>query len=332
MNEVYIITEGTKKTGFGHLTRCLSLYQSFIEKKIFPFLVVHGDETSASLLEGTNHIVLNWITQYEQLLDLLPSKSIVIIDTLLADISLIEKIIIHVSHPVIIDDYKRQSYSKGIIIDWTIFSESLYQTKNLYLAGTNYVALRKDFWNVPPKKINSVVKNILITMGGNDIRNLTPGILYLIQEKFPDFNIRVIVGKAFTNEKEIVAKKEKNKETELLYNLNASQMVTAFTEADIVISAGGQTLYELARIGTPTIAVQIIDNQKFDIEGWLKTGFIDFAGNWDDIDLRKKISGFLNILIDDFTLRKKKSELGRKFVDGKGAERIVTSLLDYGRK
>ena len=29
---VFIITEGTKNTGFGHITRCLSLYQAFEER------------------------------------------------------------------------------------------------------------------------------------------------------------------------------------------------------------------------------------------------------------------------------------------------------------
>ena len=30
--KVFIITEGTKNTGFGHIARCLSLYQAFEEK------------------------------------------------------------------------------------------------------------------------------------------------------------------------------------------------------------------------------------------------------------------------------------------------------------
>jgi len=30
--KVFIITEGSKNTGFGHITRCLSLYQAFEEK------------------------------------------------------------------------------------------------------------------------------------------------------------------------------------------------------------------------------------------------------------------------------------------------------------
>ena len=32
MKKVIILTEGGKKVGFGHITRCISLYQAFEEK------------------------------------------------------------------------------------------------------------------------------------------------------------------------------------------------------------------------------------------------------------------------------------------------------------
>ena len=43
-----------------------------------------------------------------------------------------------------------------------------------YLVGNKFIPLRKDFWNIPKLKINDNIENILITMGGNDLRNLTP--------------------------------------------------------------------------------------------------------------------------------------------------------------
>ena len=51
---------------------------------------------------------------------------------------------------------------------------------------------------------------------------------------------------------------------------------------DLAISASGQTLYELACIGVPTIAIGIIDNQKNNIKNWINQGFIEYAGCWND--------------------------------------------------
>ena len=49
--KVVIVTEGGKDIGFGHITRCISLYQAFEERGIIPEFIVSGDTTVASLLK-----------------------------------------------------------------------------------------------------------------------------------------------------------------------------------------------------------------------------------------------------------------------------------------
>ena len=101
-------------------------------------------------------------------------------------------------------------------------------------------------------------------------------------------------------------------------------MKKVMLDSDIAISAGGQTLYELARVGVPTIAISVADNQLGSIRGWQKTGFIEYAGWWeDDFGIRAK-----NILsqVKDPYIRRVKSEIGRKLVDGKGAKRVCEDV------
>ena len=50
--KVFIITEGSQNTGFGHVTRCISLYQAFEERGITPKFVVNGDESIEDLLKN----------------------------------------------------------------------------------------------------------------------------------------------------------------------------------------------------------------------------------------------------------------------------------------
>lgn len=50
--KVFIITEGGKNIGFGHITRCLSLYQAFKEKEIIPELILNSDDNIEYLLDN----------------------------------------------------------------------------------------------------------------------------------------------------------------------------------------------------------------------------------------------------------------------------------------
>jgi hypothetical protein len=45
MMDVLILTEGGKNTGFGHIIRCISIYQAFEECGINPVLIINGDES-----------------------------------------------------------------------------------------------------------------------------------------------------------------------------------------------------------------------------------------------------------------------------------------------
>jgi len=40
--KVFIITEGSKNIGFGHITRCISLYQVFEERGILPEFIINN--------------------------------------------------------------------------------------------------------------------------------------------------------------------------------------------------------------------------------------------------------------------------------------------------
>jgi spore coat polysaccharide biosynthesis predicted glycosyltransferase SpsG len=97
-------------------------------------------------------------------------------------------------------------------------------------------------------------------------------------------------------------------------------------ESDIAISAGGQTLNELASVGVPTIGICMVENQLGNVKGWEKVGFLEYAGWNKENNFIKKIKNLLKYL-EDIEIRESKSKIGRKFVDGKGAKRIAKYML-----
>ena len=330
--KVVIITEGTKNTGFGHITRCLSLYQAFEEKGIIPEFILNSDGNIEYLLKGVNYQIFNWLDEKSRLFEKVKDADIAIIDSYLANISFYNTLSDLVRLAVYIDDNKRLDYPGGIVVNGSIYAEELNYPHTdgiTYLLGTKYTPLRKEFWEVQEKKIKGKIESIMITFGGEDMRNMTPNILRFLAENYPDLKKDVIIGKAFQNIDEI--KKCTDKNTNLIYYPNAEKMKETMLESDIAISAGGQTLYELARVGVPTIGICVAENQLINVKGWRKAGFLEYAGWYEEGNFVERLKNLLKDL-EDVNTRKSKSTAGKKLIDGRAGLRIYKFVTWQGRK
>ena len=325
--KVFMLTEGGDHIGFGHIARCLSICQAFEADGIMPEFVVNGDASIDDVLKNSDYKRLNWLEQKKTVLASIKDSDIVIIDSYLADVAFYREVSDSVRIPVYIDDNKRIEYPKGVVVNGAVSAEMLnYPDREdlSYLLGPKYIPLRKDFWTVPEKKIRKKVERIMITFGGDDDANMTPSVLRLLSRRDPHVVKNVIIGGGYRNIEEIKAAADER--TELIYFPGAEGMKSVMTESDIAVCAGGQTLYELARVGVPAVVVAVADNQLNNVRGWRQAGFIEYAGWWENGMLPDNIRASLD-QSDDPERRKKMSQTGRTLVDGKGAKRIVDSLV-----
>lgn len=326
--KIVIITEGSSEIGFGHITRCLSLYQAFNEKGLNVKFIINGDSTIEPLIKDTEYEIFNWLECSSKLIKSLNKSDIVIVDSYLADERLYGKISENVALSLYIDDNQRVNYPQGIVINGSINAEKMHYLPSNeidYLLGSNYIPLRRQFWNVKKKKIKRTIQNVMITFGGQDSRDLSLKTLKLLIKHYPLLNKKIIIGNGFKNISLI--EDIKDERTEIIYYPDAKGMLEVMFDSDIAISAAGQTLYELARVGLPTIAIGVVENQNHNLENWGKTGFIQVAGFWDDTQLDKRVLDKLELL-KDRNLRMKMCNTGRKFVSGNGAINIVRYCLN----
>ena len=322
--DVLILTEGGKNKGFGHIARCSSIYHSFKINGFSPKLIINGDESIVPIFNNLEFSIKDWT------IDLPPIKpsDIVIIDSYLVDETLCQKIFEICGLAVFFDDDNRINYPGGIVVNGNVSSQHIgYPSNNnvTYLLGSQYASLKREYWHISPIKIIKDVKSILITIGGDDIRNLTPNILKLLNNEFPNLVKNVIVGKSFKNIEQI--ENIADAKTQLIYSPDSEKMLDVMLKSDVAISAGGQTTYEFARLGLPSIAISIANNQTDSILNWEKLGFLEFAGLWDDDNLLNNISTKLNKLLD-FEYRKEKHNNGISIIDGLGANRVVDTILN----
>lgn len=325
--KVVILTEGSTTKGFGHIARCYSLCQAFQKHGVFPELVVSSDENVGQVIGYDKCELADWCER-DVFSGYLGNTDIIIIDSYLAEVEMFKAASEAVATCVYIDDNNRIPYPPGMVLNGTAFAEIIGFPENdrvEYLLGTRYMPLRSSFWEVSRKRINPAVEKIMITFGGDDARGMTPEILGLLTRKWPGITKVVIMGKGFRTVERI--ERIKDDKTRLVPHPDAEGMKQIMLEADLAISAAGQTTYELARVGVPTIAIGVIDNQLDNIRGWLKAGFIEYAGWWEDANLIEKVEEAVE-QFQDVQIRKARSVIGRRSIDGKGSVRVVDRILE----
>ena len=193
-----------------------------------------------------------------------------------------------------------------------------------YLLGSQYMPVRKEFWDVQKKVIKENLESIMITFGGVDPRNMTIKTLKLLTKYHRELTKQVVIGKEYKAVEQIESLKDEK--TEFIYHPDADEMKKIMIKSDIAISAGGQTLYELARVGVPTIAVAVSDNQLNNIKGLQKAGFAENAGWWQDNDVYNNIKYYIREF-SNVDKRLNSYRNGRRLYNGKGSNLIVEFII-----
>lgn len=330
--KVSIISEGNSIVGFGHISRCTSIYQAYEEEHITPTLIINGDESIREILNGKNFILFNWLEQSAKLFELIKNTDIAIIDSYLAPLSIYQNISKLVKIPVFIDDNLRLEYPPGIIINSLIHSEDLnYPIQENFenLLGSEYTMIKMEFWDGVRKIIRDNIDCIMVTFGSNDLRNITPVLLKKLKKSFPNVKKKVIIGKNFQNKPEL--ENIKDDKCEFIFSPNSLKMKECMIEADIAITAGGQTVYELACMGVPTVTIATADIQLKTVEACAKVGLNYYAGEWSDKNLLENIEKSIQNLLDR-TKREGISLVSQKLVRSDGSRIIIRFLLNLLNK
>jgi spore coat polysaccharide biosynthesis predicted glycosyltransferase SpsG len=103
-------------------------------------------------------------------------------------------------------------------------------------------------------------------------------------------------------------------------------LMALMSAADMSISAAGQTLYELAATGTPTVAIQVADNQAPNIAGFSKQGCIDSVLTESRSQIGRVVQEKVEALISDSARRLAMRTAGQRLVDGQGARRVARAI------
>lgn len=332
---IYIRTDMNEKIATGHLIRCLAIADAAREKGEETTFIV-ADQKPVDLLKkrGYPYIVLQ--TEWNCMEDEIPKliswiKELGIEKILIDSYQVTEKYLKEIglyTRIFYLDDLNAFAYPVDAIICYANYYKQFHyekymQQEQLFL-GVKYTPLRKVFWNCPSKKIADRVEKLLILSGGSDPYNVAGKLLEVIE--LADYKeIVVICGPYNENYQQLAVEYKSNQNVHIKQNVDNIEV--EMKKADVAISAGGTTLYELCALGVPTISYSFVDNQLDNVKQFQREQLIDYAGDVRYDNIAVNINTILRKYRDAEMLRKTRSEGMQKMIDGKGAERIAEALM-----
>ena len=233
-----------------------------------------------------------------------------------------------------IDDYGNSKYyCSDIVLNQNINAdESLYQNREIYtklLLGSSYTLLRKEFrkLTIQTKTISLIGTKILVTLGGGDPDNVTLKVIQALSDiKVNDLEVLVVIGASNPYYDQLnLFVKSLNFSIKLVQNVTDMPQLMAW--ADIAIAAGGSTNWELAFMGLPSVIIVIADNQQKIAEKLHDQEIIINLG-WHQQVIPEQIRLTVQALIGDRARREIMSQKGQQLIDGKGAMRVVSEMVN----
>jgi len=227
----------------------------------------------------------------------------------------------------ITDEPERIAIRPDIVIDHSCHSpledyEKIVGTE--FYLGTEYFPLSDDF--VPfvgrPKATPDKVRRVLVLFGGSDHNRFT---LRAVREvaKLPEVTFTVVLGPAIA-EREAARAEIISLGGELVEGAESIAMV--MNETHIAVTAGGNTVFELAALGIPAIALCTRERQCRNADYFQSRGCLVNLGLGTEVT-DETIGGAVRRLAEDAARRARMTIAGRCTVDGRGLERIADIVL-----
>ena len=336
-------TDVTTDMGTGHLMRCRSLAQRL---KVFgvstEFLMAQCPEELRKTLidEGFDFVRVNCapgsVKDANFTAKAASEADWIIVDGYHFDSSYQKALKSAGVRVLFIDDYLHcKGYTADIVLNQNMYANSkMYRDKahhSKILTGPSYALLRAEFARKRPgdRRVPRIAKNILVTLGGSDKDNLTARVVRALdRSKFKNLEVRVVVGAINQNAEEIVRIcAESKKKMKVLVNID--NMAEMMGWADMAISAGGTTAYELAATTTPSAMLVSAENQRLNAAEFCKRGFAQVVQDPFRISDDELMECFDSI-ISSSEMRKRMVAGLKGVVDGHGPERVLMNMEGSG--
>lgn len=323
---IAFIVDGDYKIGLGHIYRCITLANYFKRKFDIRIFLRKQRILGIKLIQnsGLEFRTYSKINELFYALNIFKPK-IVINDILDTKIKYIKGLKSKSYFVVNFEDLGPGRFFGDLTIN--ALYEGNENATNEY-TGFLYECLRNDFYNVP-KKVITDVKNILITYGGTDPNNLTLRSLKAFKElNNKKIRLTIILGFGYTRPSAInqILNQMKKNGFNINVKCNITNMPKEITNADIILTSNGRTIYEIASIGTPCISISQNEREAKHLFV-VKSKAIYYLGNQKDVK-SACIAKAIRFLIDNKKIRKQFNKKMLQYNIRSGLERVANLIIN----
>jgi len=338
-----IRTDASNNIGTGHVMRCLALAQAWQDMGGYTIFAMATEAPALEARlreEGMELIRLTTdpgsFEDTQETIDLAQSRKVpwVVVDGYHFDAKYQRRIKDSGLRLLFIDDYGHaQYYWADIVLNQNIHAhEKLYANHAPYtqlLLGTRFVLLRREFlkWQSWKRKIPKVARKVLITMGGTDPENVTLKVIHSLEKVRNDKLEAVVVVGGSNQHYEELELAVQNVQVPIQLKRNVTNMPELITWADVAVSAGSSTVWELAFMGLPIIGLSRAKQEAVLLEGATHAGISLNLGDYGNVE-PQMISEALMSLLKHKEQRSAMSSAGRLLVNGHGPARVIDVIKE----
>ncbi len=339
VGRVLIRVEAGPHIGLGHLQRCLALAGALRTHGALVQFVHGGDARVAGRIAAEG-----WTD--EPLGDVQPGDSgdvratldaagrwqaqVLVVDSYAIDAAYLGALRRAGYFVAAIDDLAREPFPCQMVINSGAQAPAMrYQSSSgdtEFVLGPAHALLRPEFWIPVSRTVSEQVRRVLVTIGGADPRCLMPKFLQVLDRVNGAFEITAVIGPLFEQADEVRrAAAACRRRVQIAEGV--PRLRDVMLEADVALTAAGQTLYELAATGTPAVAVVVAANQTESLQALARVGTVRAAGAVDETEWMSRLQEMVEQVIGDTAVRRDMSAAGLRTVDGQGARRVADLLM-----
>ena len=316
MTDVFLVSEADHEVGLGHLAELRSVASALRERGVAVMRINLGPQIA-------NERDVEWIDDYRLLAKRLAESRPRIIGWSVrtnrwrSAWTAIERS--GARHLWIADVADEYPAVDALVVPTLQPRRSDVQSKMRVYRGPQYFPLdRRGPLDVPP--IRGRGRDVLLTLGGADRTEASLRIVPALAATLST----VVIGPAFRH-RDALARIAASSGLDIV---NAPEgLRTLLLRHRVVISAGGNTLFEAAAAGTPALVAWEDPHEEVQGKAFVEKGSARLLGRGAALDVAVAREGIARLLSSPTDLDAM-SAAGRQLVDGRGADRIADLVLE----
>lgn len=271
---------GNERLGLGHVYRALTIASRMFNPSI-DFFVDEGSDVARRLISERNYRVFTVKGDDEFVERVIQGGyTLVINDILDTDAGYIRALRSNDGRVVVnFEDLGPGAAEANLVIN-ALYEYSTPLPNQRF--GWQYACLRDEFLQAPmPRGVQDPPKTLLITFGGTDPADLSSRTLKAAARALEGCNASVIVVLGIGNPRADAVRKLAESLRQCFATLEVYTHVTRMSElmarADLAVTSNGRTIFELASLGVPMIAVSQNSREATHTFGRISGGVLDLG-------------------------------------------------------